>query len=148
MPRVRDGLFDAVASFEALAAAALRAVAGKRRTPVPAAFLANLETEVLRLERELRTGRWRPGRYVEIEVTDPKRRLVSAAPFRDRVVHHAVHAVVAPLFERGFIDHSYANRTGKGRTGPCAGTSASATATATCCAAMSTATSRPSTTRS
>ena len=114
MPRVRDGLFDDVASFEALAAAALRAVAGKRRTPVPAAFLANLETEVLRLERELRAGRWRPGRYVEIEVTDPKRRLVSAAPFRDRVVHHAVHAVVAPLFERGFIDHSYANRTGKG----------------------------------
>ncbi len=114
MPRVRDGLFDGVASFEALGAAALRAVAGKRRTPVPAAFLANLETEVLRLERELRAGSWRPGRYVEIEVTEPKRRLVSAAPFRDRVVHHAVHAVVAPLFERGFIDHSYANRTGKG----------------------------------
>ena len=114
MPRVRDGLFDGVASFEALGAAALRAVAGKRRTPVPAAFLANLETEVLRLERELRAGSWRPGRYVEIEVTEPKRRLVSAAPFRDRVVHHAVHAVVGPLFERGFIAHSYANRTGKG----------------------------------
>ena len=114
MPRVRDGLFDGVASFEALGAAALRAVAGKRRTPVPAAFLANLETEVLRLERELRAGSWRPGRYVEIEVTEPKRRLVSAAPFRDRVVHHAVHAVVAPLFERGFIAHRYANRTGKG----------------------------------
>ena len=65
------------------------------------------------MERELRADSWRPGRYVEIEVTDPKRRLVSAAPFRDRVVHHAVHAVVAPLFERGFIDYSYANRTGK-----------------------------------
>ena len=117
MPRGRsrhDGLFDRVASFEALVAAASRAVAGKRRTPVPVAFLANLETEALRLERELRSGRWRPGRYVEIEVTDPKRRLVSAAPFRDRVVHHAVHAVVAPLFERGFIHHSYANRVGKG----------------------------------
>ena len=118
MPRSRsrrhDGLFDRIASFDALVAAALRAVAGKRRTPVPAAFLANLETEALRLERELRTDRWRPGRYVEIEVSDPKRRLVSAAPFRDRVVHHAVHAVVAPLFERGFIHHSYANRVGRG----------------------------------
>ena len=117
MPRSRrrhDGLFDRIASFDALVAAALRAVAGKRRTPVPAAFLANLETETLRLERELRAERWRPGRYVEIEVTDPKRRLVSAAPFRDRVVHHAVHAVVAPLFERGFIHHGYANRVGRG----------------------------------
>ena len=114
MRRARDGLFADVASFEALYAAALRAVAGKRRTPVPAAFLANLEKEVLRLERELRSNRWRPGRYVEIEVTDPKRRLVSAAPFRDRVVHHALHAVITPLFERGFIHHSYANRAGKG----------------------------------
>ena len=114
MPRARDGLFDGIASFEALHAAALRAVRGKRRTPVPAAFLANLETETLRLERRLQAGTWRPGRYVEIEVTEPKRRVVSAAPFRDRVVHHAVHAVVAPLFERGFIHHNYANRVGKG----------------------------------
>ena len=114
MRRARDSLFDQVASFEALHAAALRAAAGKRRVPVPAAFLANLETEVLHLERQLRQGAWRPGRYVEIEVTDPKRRLVSAAPFRDRVVHHALHAVIAPLFERGFIYHSYANRAGRG----------------------------------
>ena len=106
MRRARDGLFDAVAGFEALYAAALRDVAGKRRTRVPAAFLANIERELLRLERELRSGRWRPGRYVEIEVTDPKRRLVSAAPFRDRVVHHALHAVVAPLFERGLCGTS------------------------------------------
>ena len=114
MPRARDGLFDGIASFEALHAAALRAARGKRRKPVVAAFLANLETETLRLERRLRAGTWRPGGYVEIEVTAPKRRVVSAAPFRDRVVHHAVHAVVAPLFERGFIHHSYANRVGKG----------------------------------
>jgi retron-type reverse transcriptase len=87
---------------------------GKRRKPGAAAFMANLETELLRLERALRSGRYRPGRYVEIEFRDPKRRLVSAAPFRDRVVHHAVHAVIAPLFERGFIHDSYANRVGKG----------------------------------
>ena len=109
-----EGGAETGTSFDALVAAALRAVAGKRRTPVPAAFLANLETEALRLERELRTDRWRPGRYVEIEIADPKRCLVSAAPFRDRVVHHAVHAVVTPLFERGFIHHGYANRAGRG----------------------------------
>ena len=109
-----DGLFDRVAAFDALCAAALRAAAGKRRAPGPAAFLTNLEPEVLRLERELRAGTWRPGGYVSFEVRDPKRRLISAAPFRDRVVHHALHAVIAPLFERGFIDHTYANRVGKG----------------------------------
>ena len=91
-----------------------RGVAGKRRGPGPAAFLANLETEVLALERELRAGTWRPGGYVSFEIRDPKRRTISAAPFRDRVVHHAVHAVIVPLFERGFIDHTYANPAGKG----------------------------------
>ena len=76
--------------------------------------MAGLETEVLRLERELQTGTWRPGHYVEIEVLVPKHRIVSAAPFRDRVVHHALCAVVEQIFERGFIFDSYANRTGKG----------------------------------
>ena len=112
--RRADGLFERIATFEALCAAARRAVTGKRRTPAPAAFLANLEPEVLRLERELRAGTWRPGGCVSFEIRDPKRRLISAAPFRDRVVHHAVHAVIAPLFERGFIDHTYANRVDKG----------------------------------
>ena len=114
MPRRHNGLFSKIANFRALHAAAMRAVAGKRRKPGAAAFMANLETELLRLERELQAGAWRPGPYVAIEIRQPKRRVVSAAPFRDRVVHHAVHAVVAPLFERGFIYHSYANRVGKG----------------------------------
>jgi hypothetical protein len=47
-------------------------------------------------------------------VREPKRRLVSAAPFRDRVVHHALCAVAEPVFERGFIHDSYANRRDKG----------------------------------
>ena len=114
MPGKAHDLFDAIASFPALHAAALRAATGKRGKPGVAAFLANLETEVLRLERELRSGRYRPGRYKRIEVFDPKHRIVSAAPFRDRVVHHAFCGVCEPLFERGFIQDSYANRKGKG----------------------------------
>ena len=114
MPRRERDLFDGIASFAALRAAAMRAAAGKRSKPGAAAFLANLETDVLRLERELESGRYRPGRYTKIEIFDPKHRVVSAAPFRDRVVHHAFCAVCEPIFERGFIHDSYANRVGKG----------------------------------
>jgi len=114
MPRRHDNLFDGIACFAALHAAARRAVKGKRRKPGAAAFLANLEPELLKLESELREGRYRPGRYTVIELRDPKPRLVSAAPFRDRVVHHALCAVIVPLFEAGFIAHSFANRVGKG----------------------------------
>ena len=114
MARRHDGLWDDIASFSALMSASRRAIRGKRRKPGAAAFMANLETEILALERELRAGSYRPGRYVTFEVSDAKRRMVSAAPFRDRVVHHALCHVVEPIFERGFIHDSYANRVDKG----------------------------------
>ena len=114
MPTQHDDLFGGIANFRTLHDAYRKAVIGKRRKPGAAAFAAGLETQLLRLERELLDQTWRPGRYVEIAIRDPKPRLVSAAPFRDRVVHHALCSVIVPLFERGFIHHSYANREGKG----------------------------------
>lgn len=107
-------MFDKIASFTALRQAAFRAAKGKRRKPGAAAFLARLEPEILALERELLDGTWRPGGFVTFEVHDPKHRMVSAAPFRDRVVHHALCAVIGPVFERSFVHDTYANREGKG----------------------------------
>ena len=114
MPRRHNKLFARIADFQALHAAARRAVKGKRKKPGAASFFANLERELLALERQLRACDYRPGRYAAFEVNDPKRRIVSAAPFRDRVVHHALCAVVQPILEAGFIDHTFANRVGKG----------------------------------
>ena len=114
MAKRHDHLFDRIASFDALYASAKRAVIGKRRKPGASSFFANLERELLSLERRLKDGTYRPGRYVTIEVHDPKKRLVSAAPFRDRVVHHALCHVIQPIFEAGFIDNTFANRKAKG----------------------------------
>jgi retron-type reverse transcriptase len=114
MPKRHDDLFGRIASFAALRAAARKAIKGKRKKPGASPFMANFEREILRLERELQDGTYRPGHYIEILVREPKERLVSAAPFRDRVVHHALCAVICPLFETAFIDNTFANRTGKG----------------------------------
>ena len=114
MPGKKRHLLDGIASFSALLEASRRAAKGKRAKPGAVAFLANQEREILRLERELRDGTWRPGGYRTIEIFGPKHRIVSAAPFRDRVIHHAFCAVCEPLFERGFIHDSYANRQGEG----------------------------------
>lgn len=114
MPKRHNDLFDDIASFPALRAAAKRAAKGKRRSAAAARFLSGLERNVLRLERDLRDGRWRTGPYKVMQIRDPKPRRISAAPFRDRVVHHALCAVIEPLFERSFIHDSYANRAGKG----------------------------------
>ena len=114
MPKKSDSLFDQFATFPALHEAAKRAIVCKRNKPGAAAFMANLERELLRLESTLQDGSWRSGGYTVIEVRDPKPRRVSAAPFRDRVVHHALCSVIDPIFERGFIADSYANRVGYG----------------------------------
>ena len=113
MKRV-GGLFDRAACFETLVAAARRAARGKHHKPEVASFLFHLETEALRLERELLQGSYRPGPYRSFRIRDPKPRLISAAPFRDRVVHHAVMAVLEPVLEARADAHSYACRKGKG----------------------------------
>ena len=73
--RRADNLFDGIARFDALCAAAMRAAVGKRRVRGPAAFLANLETEVLRLERELQAETWQPGGYVSLLANGERGRL-------------------------------------------------------------------------
>ncbi|MDZ7292935.1 MAG: RNA-directed DNA polymerase [candidate division KSB1 bacterium] len=40
--------------------------------------------------------------------------MISAAPFRDRVVHHALMNVIGPILERSLVFDTYANRMGKG----------------------------------
>jgi len=113
MPKRHNDLSAEIARFSALHEAARRAIRGKRGKPGAAAFMARPEPEMLGLERTLQANTWRPGRYVEIEVRDPKPRLVSATPFPDRVVHHALCAVIGPTFENGFTQLSDANRKGK-----------------------------------
>ncbi len=114
MPKRFAHLYTEVASFENLWLAAHKAARGKRGQPAVAAFEFNLEDELLRLEDELVSETYRPGPYKSFYIRDPKHRLISAAPFRDRVVHHALCNVIEPLFERTFIGDSYANRVGKG----------------------------------
>jgi len=107
-------LFEKVADFHALNAAARRAGRGKGKSDCAASFLFHPETEALKLQRELLDGSYRPGLYRTFSVSDPKFRTISAADFRDRVVHHALCAVLEPLFERAAIADSYACRPGKG----------------------------------
>ncbi len=106
--------FERLSSFEALLQAYRQAARGKRARPDVAAFDYHLEGWLLRLRDRLVARTYRPGPYRRFTITDPKPRVISAAPFADRVVHHALVNVLEPLYERRFIPHSYANRLGKG----------------------------------
>ena len=87
---------------------------GKRFQDEVAQFNFRLEAELYRLQEELQTQSYRPGAYHEFHIYKPKRRLISAAPYRDRVVHHALCNVIEPIFDRTFIHDSYACRKGRG----------------------------------
>ncbi|MCA9940034.1 MAG: hypothetical protein KC418_15445 [Anaerolineales bacterium] len=91
-----------------------RARKGKRGKSAAATFEYNQEENLLTLQRELAAKTYQPGPYHSFYIHEPKRRLISAAPFRDRVAHHALCNVIEPIFDRGFIDDTYANRVGKG----------------------------------
>ena len=117
MAKVYDNLFSDLIGFVNLWHAYRQASKGKRGKAPVAAFELDLEANLLGLQAELGEHSYRPGGYYSFYIRDPKHRLVSAAPFRDRVVHHALCNLIEPLFERTFIGDSYANRLGKGTHG-------------------------------
>jgi retron-type reverse transcriptase len=115
MVKTYKHLYPQICAFETLYAAFRQArKGGKRKKPEVAAFEYHLEPELLRLSDELRTRTYRPGPYHHFYIYERKKRKISAAPFRDRVVHHALCQVIEPLWETRFIHDSYACRVGKG----------------------------------
>jgi len=107
-------LFERICTLENLIAAGKAALRGKRMRPPGAVFLAEFEKEIFALHEELWAGTYRHGGYTYFTIHEPKERLVAAAPFRDRVVHHAIVRVIEPIFEQRFIEDSFACRRGKG----------------------------------
>ncbi|MCP5520956.1 MAG: group II intron reverse transcriptase domain-containing protein [Verrucomicrobiales bacterium] len=109
------GLFERIATVSNVAAAAWRAAMGKRGRRAVRAFFADFESNVNRLTRELTEGSFRFDGYTAFAIRDPKTRIIHAPSLRDRVVHHAMIAVLGPVFEKGAIVDSYACRKGKGQ---------------------------------
>lgn len=107
-------LYPQVWDWDNLYLAYHKARKGKRSRAPAATFEYHQEAYLTQLRQELMAKIYQPGAYYSFYIHEPKRRLISAAPFRDRVVHHALCNIIEPIFERSFIYDSYANRVGKG----------------------------------
>lgn len=107
---------NSIAGIGNLMAAATRARKGKSRRPDVESWWQRRERHLLKLSEELAEGRWRPSGYHFFEIREPKRRIIAAAPFGDRVVHHALCRLLQPILERSFIARSYSCQVGKGTT--------------------------------
>lgn len=91
-----------------------KAAKGKRGKYPAASFDFSVGDDLVVLQNELATQTYQPGAYHHFYIFEPKQRKISAAPFRDRVVHHALCNLIEPVFDTRFIADSYANRIGKG----------------------------------
>ena len=107
-------LFEGLCSFENLLLASKKAQKGKRFKHSTSVFNLNLENELLCLQKELKGQTYQIGGYKQFYIYDPKKRLISAAPYRDRVVQHALCNIIEPIFDRMFVYDSYACRKWKG----------------------------------
>lgn len=107
-------LWSQVICFENLLDAFYKASKGKRSRGAVAHFALHRERELLSIQQDLEAGHYKPRPYRQFTIYERKPRRISAAHFRDRVVHHAVMKVVEPLLDKCFIEDSYACRKEKG----------------------------------
>lgn len=79
----------------------------KKGNPHVQAYLKIAETDLPQLCEELYSRSYKPRPSSCFVITEPKKREIFAADFRDRIVHHLYFNYTHELFERTFIQDSY-----------------------------------------
>ena len=114
-PMKRQGrLIEELLDLNNLYKAFYKAQKGKVFDQEVMAYRQRLPDNLQLLQRQLRSGAIETGSYHYFTVYDPKKRLICAAPFSQRVLHHALMNVCHDSFEKHQIENSFASRIGKG----------------------------------
>ena len=109
-----DELFKKIIDNKNIYLAYLKSIQNRRFRPEILKFSYQLEKGLLFIKQNLADATYNHGNYYEFIINDSKKRIIRAAPFRDRIVHHALCNILEPIFEKSFIFDSYACRKGKG----------------------------------
>jgi RNA-directed DNA polymerase len=107
-------MFEKTFTIENLHEAFLIARKGKRKKLGTLKFERSLGYELYKLHDELQSGTYKPRPYTQFKVYEPKERTINAPAFRDLVVQHAIYKMIYPIFNKSFVDTSYACRKGGG----------------------------------
>ena len=110
----QGNLFPLLVDYQNLRLSWLKALRGKRKNSAVLLFSRHIDTNLEKIKARLESKNPRWGNYRSFTITNPKERIISAAPFPERVMHHAIMNILEGLFERQLIHHSYACRKGKG----------------------------------
>lgn len=107
--------FSEICTFAVIYAAYLAARRGKRSRAATAHYEVRLLENIVNLVYILKTKIYRPGVFRVFYVYEPKKRLVQAPAFVDKVVQHAiVDNLLYDRITRSFILDNYASQKNKG----------------------------------
>lgn len=108
------GLYTRIADPVNLRIAFWKAAKGKQDRQEVITFRGDFEANIEKLRHQLESRKVAVGDYRFFYVHDPKKRLICAASFNERVLHHAVMNVCEAVLDAYAIFDSYACRKGKG----------------------------------
>lgn len=111
----REGnLIGRIAERENLRQALGLSLRGHHRQFAPSRCAVEVERWLDDLGRDIQAGTVRVGDHRRFVVHDPKRRVIHAPSFRERVLHHAIMNVAGSRLDELLIADSYASRAGMG----------------------------------
>ena len=107
-------LMEKIATLDNLYLAFKKARRGKQAKAEVREFVENFDSNIMRMRQEILDGTIAIGEYRFFKIRDPKERMISAAPFSERVLQHAIMNICHDYFDRTLIDTTFATRKGKG----------------------------------
>jgi len=113
MKRKRVDL-EQVAELNNLNLAFHKAARGKRHRDTVQTFLQHYDANINKLSQDILSEKLPYGQFRSFEIHDPKKRLIHAACFEDRIFHHALMNIIGEFLERRMQHSSFACRKDKG----------------------------------
>jgi len=110
----QNRLFEQITGYNNIRLAFLKTLRGNRSSPAAIGYCQDIDKNLDILRGKLLSVNCEWGGYRSFYITDPKPRVISAAPFEQRIMHHAIMNVIETILERPLIHHCYACRKGKG----------------------------------
>jgi len=107
-------LFEQIISLDNLFLAWEKFKIGKTNKLDVQEFNLKLEDNIFNLYSRLKNKTYSHSVYHNFYINDPKRRYISKAYVKDRIVHQAVYQKLYPIFDKSFIHDSYSSRLNKG----------------------------------
>ena len=110
----QNNLYDLISNYDNIAKAFKKAAKGKKKKQYVIDFMKDYEQNIQKLEQDIESKNVNVGDYHFFLIHDPKPRMICAASFKERVLHHSIMNIIEPRLESYSINDSYACRKGKG----------------------------------